>query len=225
MSYIGANKIGGMHLGSTTIAKAYLGSDLVYQKSGVTPSLPYDAEIEYLQSSGTQYITIPIIPDDTTGMEVDFRKTNTKDVYICGMSTSVKNTRFSIGQGSSWKPYYGWGNYYMGSYAINERVLARLNLYNSREFYYEGNGQSQTMTIQSTLSFIPTVEIRLFGSNGITGLFSGKIYYFKVTKGSSLVFDAIPVRVGQVGYMYDKISRTLFGNDGTGSFTYGNDVN
>lgn len=31
MSYIGMNKIGGMYLGDTKIAKAYLGKDLVYQ--------------------------------------------------------------------------------------------------------------------------------------------------------------------------------------------------
>ena len=34
----------------------------------------------------------------------------------------------------------------------------------------------------------------------------------------------IPVRVGQVGYMYDKVSRELFGNQGSGNFTLGNDV-
>lgn len=34
MSYIGANKVGGMYLGSTKIGKAYLGSNLVYQAGG-----------------------------------------------------------------------------------------------------------------------------------------------------------------------------------------------
>ena len=39
MSYIGANKIGGMHLGSTKIAKAYLGSDLIFSSGGNKPNL------------------------------------------------------------------------------------------------------------------------------------------------------------------------------------------
>ena len=34
----------------------------------------------------------------------------------------------------------------------------------------------------------------------------------------------IPVRVGQVGYMYDRVSKTLFGNAGTDSFVLGPDV-
>ncbi len=38
-----------------------------------------------------------------------------------------------------------------------------------------------------------------------------------------IVFDAIPVRVGQVGYMYDKVSGNLLGNAGSGSFVLGND--
>ena len=36
--------------------------------------------------------------------------------------------------------------------------------------------------------------------------------------------DYIPVRVGQVGYMYDRVSRRLFGNAGTGAFVLGPDV-
>lgn len=37
-------------------------------------------------------------------------------------------------------------------------------------------------------------------------------------------WDFVPVRVGQVGYMYDTVNNTLLGNAGNGSFTLGNDV-
>lgn len=40
----------------------------------------------------------------------------------------------------------------------------------------------------------------------------------------SLVLNLIPVRCGTVGYMYDRVSGTLFGNDGTGDFIVGADV-
>jgi hypothetical protein len=36
--------------------------------------------------------------------------------------------------------------------------------------------------------------------------------------------DLLPVRCGTVGYMYDRVSGTLFGNDGTGGFVVGADV-
>jgi hypothetical protein len=47
----------------------------------------------------------------------------------------------------------------------------------------------------------------------------------KIWDGESLLIHLIPVRVGQVGYMYDKISGQLFGNVGTGSFFLGLDKN
>ena len=37
MSYISTTELGGMFLGSTEIQKAYLGTDLVYQKSVDAP--------------------------------------------------------------------------------------------------------------------------------------------------------------------------------------------
>ena len=42
--------------------------------------------------------------------------------------------------------------------------------------------------------------------------------------GTGWIYDMIPVRVGQKGYMYDKISGELFGNAGTGDFILGPDV-
>ena len=38
------------------------------------------------------------------------------------------------------------------------------------------------------------------------------------------VLDLIPVRKGNIGYMYDRVSGQLFGNQGTGAFIIGNDV-
>ena len=43
-----------------------------------------------------------------------------------------------------------------------------------------------------------------------------------VSKGVS-IFDFIPVRVGSIGYMYDRVSGQLFGNSGTGAFIIGPD--
>ena len=52
-----------------------------------------------------------------------------------------------------------------------------------------------------------------------------RFYWAKIYSGGTLVRDFIPVRKNGVGYLYDKVSGTLFGNAGSGSFTYGNDVN
>ena len=51
----------------------------------------------------------------------------------------------------------------------------------------------------------------------------GRIYSFRVSEGGVLRFDGIPVRKGTTGYLYDRVSKQLFGNAGTGDFVLGPD--
>lgn len=51
-----------------------------------------------------------------------------------------------------------------------------------------------------------------------------KIYSFKISKSGEVLRDFAPVRIGNVGYMYDKVSKQLFGSIGTGQFILGQDV-
>ena len=51
----------------------------------------------------------------------------------------------------------------------------------------------------------------------------GKISYCKLYDNNILVRDLIPVRIGAVGYFYDRVSGQLFGNSGTGAFVIGPD--
>lgn len=52
----------------------------------------------------------------------------------------------------------------------------------------------------------------------------GRFYFFKVSKADKVVLDLIPVRVGNEGFMYDKVSGKLYGNSGDGRFILGPDV-
>ena len=55
--------------------------------------------------------------------------------------------------------------------------------------------------------------------------FIGKIFAVKIYDANGvLVRDYIPVRKGTVGYLYDRVTGKLFGNDGTGDFVVGPDV-
>ena len=70
------------------------------------------------------------------------------------------------------------------------------------------------------------VPIRLFGRGGGANQTTDKlrIYSVQFIDNDEVILDLIPVRVGQVGYMYDKVSGQLFGNSGTGNFILGNDI-
>lgn len=105
------------------------------------------------------------------------------------------------------------------------------------------DGQSQTLDVykESILAFSHAtsgeflnhdIPIHFFGGvhgTAVDDCTSMKIWYFKIIHGSTLVRDYIPVRftneLGQSeGAMYDRVSRKLFRNAGTGSFIIGPDV-
>jgi hypothetical protein len=87
---------------------------------------------------------------------------------------------------------------------------------NGREVTF--NGVTKTNRVAS--GSLNTTRMRIMNVD-----FKGRCYYFKLRDGNTLLLDCIPVRVGNVGYMYDKVSGKLFGNAGTGSFVLGSDKN
>lgn len=221
-AYFGNTEIGQMFLGSIEIATAYLGSTKVYEAGTPPTPLPYDAAVEYLQSSGNQYIETGIVPTTSTGIRVDAMKLNTSDTYICGLRETSGNTRWCIGNNG----YWGYGSY-GGQRTVPKDVQTtfELNYLTSGTFSVDGYGSTSTLP---ALKFTPTNNIRLFGSAGVSASYSkwtGRIYGVKISQGSNVVMDLIPVRIGTTGYMYDRVGGQLFGNAGTGNFTLGNDIN
>lgn len=51
-----------------------------------------------------------------------------------------------------------------------------------------------------------------------------RLYNVELLRNGVKLRDLIPVRVGEVGYMYDQVSGELFGNAGSGSFILGPDI-
>lgn len=183
-------------------------------------NLPYDAEVEYLESDGTQFIDTGIVPDDFTGMKVECEYVfNGMDV--CGLLENSKGVLLAV---SNFGAAAYWGNY-LGITAFSDGVLS-LNYMNARTYIVSPKGGTETSNALGTLSFTPTTHIILFGSNldGTPSPKAARISAFQVTQANFLILDLIPVRVGSVGYMYDRVSGTLFGNIGTGDFIVGPDV-
>ena len=229
MSYIGSNKLGKMYLGSTAIGKAYLGSDLVYDSAGGGQVLPYDAEIEYLQTTGTQYIDTGIVSGTNIVAEIKAILTQTSSdvqTFLCartGNNVSFSNL-LSIKNVSTPYVQIGSGNSSVDSSA-DPTVLHtyRTGLQNNSLFFETDGTTEGTRAISGTTSDLSMyLFARHTDSGADRGIYS-KLYYCKITKNGSLVRDFIPVRVGQTGYLYDRVSGELFGNDGTGSFALGND--
>ena len=187
--------------------------------------LPYDAEIEFLKATGGAYIVLPHgISGDT-------------DFSCDGIIPSASSNRFLLGSADGWEVSHvmlgsaGTSNYYLryGTSATAQiiRTYAAFDIrhtFSKNGLVYKwGNytvtGTNFTKTIQKTFLFAGT-------SNGIDPLNPGvntTIYNFFMSDNDYQV-DLIPVRVGTVGYMYDRVSGQLFGNSGTGDFVLGPDV-
>ena len=181
-------------------------------------------EIEYLESDGTQYIVTDVYPSITnTRMTIDYQYTINTNEQLMGAGFS-NNNRFNIGI-SSGKFRMGLGSTWFD--VLNPRDLDR------HKWILENNGTSYSASIDNTtvsgsVTSVADIETYPFVVNVRGGVLnqtkcSGKLYGFSVMKSGTVVLDLIPVRIGQVGYMRDKISGKLYGNSGTGSFILGSD--
>lgn len=222
MSYIGNDKVGEMYLGATKIGKAYLGSDLVYSAGEVV--LPYDAEVEYLHSDGNAYIDTGINADGGLSIECKFKFDDNQNKAIAGAI-------YDRGNGSYYRTHLSPLN--NGVYYYNNSPISAPYVYYYNDYVLVVDVTNGTMTVNNTTrAFTPAnfdcqCNYYLFARNSVNMALQSKpsrFYYFKMSRNGVLVRDFIPVRVGQVGYMYDKVSRQLFGNAGSGNFTLGNDV-
>lgn len=233
MSYIGTSKIGKMFLGGTEISKAYLGDKLVYQNK------PYDSEVEYLESTGTQYIDTGIVIDSTNYSIVSKAMLLNNRSSLCFVRWTPAPTYCTFGLyiGGTQNITYYYGNYKTLHYInniplsshVNKERIYRLNEDSKLIIEDPVNGiitQINAVMDESVMSNSYSLYLFSANSNGILSETQNgiRVYSFTVKRNDNIVADFIPVRIGTNGYMYDKVSGQLFGNKGMGDFVLGPDV-
>jgi hypothetical protein len=195
--------------------------------------LPYDAEIEYLEGDGASYIDTGVYANNNTSVEIKLRaKTPTQARGIFGTKNHLQFSIYQLNKNTSYSFRFQIG--YADSLTGTPFEYQSNNSFNNDYvFYLKKNEFYLNSVIRNTFgtfSFEDTVSSLLFTTiilpnNVESRMFDGRIYYCKIWNDNTLVRDLIPVRVGVVGYMYDQVSRQLFGNQGTGNFILGNDKN
>ena len=181
--------------------------------------LPYNAEIEYIRTTGTQYIdTLLTLTADTTKITCEFQcKINTLGTPSKMYARSYPSSGLQV--------YTNQNNMY------NQGASRNVNMTTIYTVTANSTATNRNITVNglnSSVNFNRSVSngdpIYIFGSPDTVECSHADFYYFKLLRNNVLIFDGIPVRVGTVGYMYDRVSGQLFGNDGTGAFTLGPDV-
>ena len=200
-------------------------------------ALPYDAEVEYLQSTGTACIDTGIIPTLSYSVEIEFKWVSPffsadASANLFGSINGWNNNGFCIvytHQSNRHDFYNCWGNNFKESRNTDLSYLLdswHTLTFTNKKTLIDGTQIGQTST--GTGNPIGNVYLfcaRNWANGNLYGIGTTKqIRSFKMYDASSnLVMDLIPVRKGTVGYMYDKVSGQLFGNAGTDAFVLGPD--
>lgn len=205
-------------------------------REGDTPL--YDSEVEYLESTGTQYIYIPInvyVSWFEFSLRVRFTRIPTTTYFGTGYTTSLPRQFFYALSSNASNGLYMSFN---GTTDIARNVAASKLDWHEAKAYTE-NGKSlyfiDGMDI-AQYNFTP-FNIEFFGIFCIAnplGKISGNIGGQQISACAlhtnwKPIFDMISVRFTNEknqseGAMYDRVSGQLFRNQGTGSFIIGPDV-
>ena len=213
---------------------------------GVNVGLPKEyQEVEYIESTGTQYIItdIPIQQPVTIYIDVmPLSGSNDQAFFTTGYEASPHLVRI----GTGW--YAGRiQNYYQRYYTLGASNSMETNTKHHAEVYLSQGLQTAVLdgtqlpntsnTHDSTLlpidgnkiNFFMFAEGRLRASGKIDALFKSyaRIYALKVDNADSTIGNFIPCyrkSDGEIG-MYDTVSKTFYTNSGTGTFLKGDDVN
>lgn len=185
--------------------------------------LPYDAEIEYLESEGNAYINTGI----KASGNIRFRTTlynffiaQNEGGWCFGAADGYLNKAFGILINRNDKRVHF-------RYSNKDYSLQQYSAYPQNATVEIGNGIIQIVGIGNSYSietFTSNYSFLLFKYNNGGSYFNSKTKMGAtyITNGVTTL-DLIPVRVGTTGYMYDKVSGQLFGNAGTGQFILGPD--
>ena len=193
--------------------------------------IPYDSEVEYLESSGGAVIDTGLMNSDIDGYYIEFSSAYSKSKFLFGNylnnNSAITGLRFTTrNDGTMYSNVRSLTTTSLSStgYVANgwNQAWGRVS---GNMMYFKLNSEEE-VSIEFVEGNATTRTVVLFGQslNGTKGV--SKISRAQFMKNGILVRDFIPVRVGTVGYMYDNVTKQLFGNAYTsGSFVLGNDIN
>jgi len=179
-------------------------------------------EVEYIQSSGTQYIDTEFVPNQDTRVVIDVQATNTTTgVFFGGRGPGTDNsfTLFSIS-----------GGYRTDFGATGKTVSIALDptarrIIDKNKTITTVNGT--TYTNESATFTAPTSMTVLAAntSGTISYQISAKLYSCQIYDNGTLIRDFVPCinSAGEVG-LYDLVNSVFYGNSGSGVFVAGAEV-
>lgn len=198
----------------------------------------YDSRVEYLESTGTQYIDMGVLPTASSQWTLNFAFTTVDADNGCG--SKIRLGGMAIRQRNNSLPAASTMLFTCGNNRLNynAQVASDTNhhkaIFNAAtaNIFLDGawrvsNGSWNNNNNDETLKLFGFIET--LGTKRIIPA-KMRIYSTSITNAKDLngnqisLLDLIPVRIENVGALFDKISKSLLFNVGTENFVLGPDV-
>lgn len=228
-----------------------LRNGMMRQSAPPKPPLPYDAEVEWILSDGSSYIQLPDTTSLVGTTFGDFRGRLDARFLVQKSGTTALQTILAVSGGRTFRVFGTGtamfniqimfptaGNYGESVAPLGSDVEVSVVVDADGGFYYvngtltDSKPRSEWTSAVDGMYMCPlrlladgTQLVDGWKANTVTrNCTHAKLYWVKYYDGNNnLVFDLQPVRVGQTGYMYDKVGGGLYGNAGSGNLVIGPD--
>ena len=195
----------------------------MFVNTGISTTIPSGlVELEYIQSSGTQYIDTGFKPKHNTRVVMDLQLLSTAGIpYVFGTWAGGMNNCFSVywwtDVHNSWGVDYGTQRSAIPQTNWNKRLTVDLN-----QNVVTVDGISYTLTATTFTATNNLFLLALNNGNNAIDYTVGKVYGCKIYDNGTLVRDFIPCKnaSGVIG-LWDDVNSVFYGNAGTGAFTGG----
>lgn len=183
-------------------------------------------ELEYIESTGTQFIDTGEIANQDTGIDMKYKVTKFQSDLSRGLSPFGARKSYLKDQFLIFSPVNAYTHVYF-CYGDEAKINTAISLgkaiidVNIRGNVWKTSLFNHTF---SNANFVTPYNLSLFANNPPRLSDGGlRIYFTKIYNKNELIKDLIPVirKINNDVCMYDKISGKFFTNQGTGKFIAG----
>ena len=198
------------------------------EQSGLPSS--YTA-VDYLQSTGTQWVEMGVAPNQNTKVVLKIKINKFNGINGFTLIGSRKDAN-SNDQFTTYLDEYG-GTRFLFRMDGQTQAISWTGLTTDKIYIVTLSGTEMKAELEdgttvfsktfSVTDFTSTETMALFRAKGVNGIyFTGRIYSCKHYSSDELIQDFVPcLDTEGVPCMFDFVSRNSFYNVGTGSFTWG----
>lgn len=187
------------------------------------PDKEFEYMVEYIATDGQAYIDTGVNQNNQT-QEFIMSTPTVTNINFFGSQTSSSSERYimSYNTTNKWTLTYGTTSVTNSTTLIantkykisGTKTLTITNLSSNSSFTLTGSGRPFASTYSTYLFAVNNAGTPILsGCNGL------RCYRAKIAND-----DYVPVRIGSKGYMYNRVTKTLVKNAGSGNFTPGPDI-